>query len=145
MNKFATKIIFCIKYTPGELRIKARFSYSFTFAYHIIVFKEWSWSNLNPLLTKILSNIVFQQVLMYLIVSRELNFLIIFLNSTNSFEFNKFIWIQQIYLNSTNSFEINKFIWNQQFIRIHQWIHYDVLMNSLSFLHEFTRIPQWIL
>ena len=61
---------------------------------------------------------------MWMVVSRELNFLITLV----------------IFFNSTNSYELNKFNWNEQFTQIPQWIHFYSSMNSLLFFNKFTYI-----
>ena len=65
---------------------------------------------------------------MWLVVSRELNFLIILV----------------FFFYSTDSFELNKFNWNQQLTQIPQWIHLDSSMNSLEFINKYIKIHQQI-
>ena len=81
--------------------------------------------------------------LMWLVVSRELNFLIILVFF---FLFNRFIWIKQIQLKSTinSNSSMNSLGFLNEFREISQWIHSDSSINSLGFLNKLTQIPQWI-
>ena len=71
----------------------------------------------------------YKQALMWLVISREVNFLIIL-----------------VYLNSTihSDFLMSALGFLNEFTRIPRWIHSDSLMNTLRFLNEFIWIPQWI-
>ena len=84
-----------------------------------------------------------KQALMWLVVSRELNFLIIlvfFLNSTDSFD----VWIKQIQRKSTiySNSSMNSLWFLNKFTLIPQWIHLDSSINSLRVLNKFIRNPQ---
>ena len=84
---------------------------------------EHLWSKLEHFTSTKADEVYKKQALMWMVVSWELNFLIILL-----------------FFNSTDSFELNKFDWNEQFTQIPQWIHFYSSINSLRFLNEFTQI-----